>query len=135
MQSIWWLYLLVFAFGYLTCKTFYFFSSVRLSLVLLKLSHSLSLYIIVRGVESLEYAKNVRVIEMKEIGESDRNIEAFVLNFEHEVKLYKDKAIREIVTMHPKIFQDVIDYDDWPSAMLFLNSEGREYIRKFTQDV
>tara|TARA_R110000787_G_scaffold124969_2_gene236048 strand:- start:535 stop:753 length:219 start_codon:yes stop_codon:yes gene_type:complete len=72
---------------------------------------------------------------MKEIGESDRNIEAFVLNFEDEVKLYKDKAIREIVTMHPKIFQDVIDYNDWPSAMLFLNSEGREYIRKFTQDV
>ena len=131
MGHIWWLYLLVFAFGYLTCKTFYFLKEIRLGLVMLKISHCLSLYTIVRGVESLEYTKAMRLNELRLKEESERNVKAHQLNFDAEIKLYKDKSIREIINMHPKFYRDLIEYDDWDSAMRFLNEEGIEYIKHF----
>ncbi len=131
MGHIWWLYLLVFAFGYLTCKTFYFLKEIRLGLVMLKISHCLSLYTIVRGVESLEYTKAMRLNELRLREESERNVKAYQLNFDAEIKLYKDKSIREVINMHPKFYRDLIEYDDWDSAMRFLNEEGIEYIKHF----
>jgi len=131
MGHIWWLYLLVFAFGYLTCKTFYFLKEIRLGLVMLKISHCLSLYTIVRGVESLEYTKAMRLNELRLKEESEINVKAHQLNFDAEIKLYKDKSIREIINMHPKFYRDLIEYDDWDSAMRFLNEEGIEYIKHF----
>ncbi len=131
MGHIWWLYLLVFAFGYLTCKTFYFLKEIRLGLVMLKISHCLSLYTIVRGVESLEYTKAMRLNELRLREESERNVKAYQLNFDAEIKLYKDKSVREIINMHPKFYRDLVEYDDWDSAMRFLNEEGIEYIKHF----
>ena len=81
MQHIWWLYLLVFIFGYVTCKTFYFLKEVRLGLVMLRLSHYLSLYTISKGIENLEYTKAVRLNDLRLTNESEKNIEAFKLNF------------------------------------------------------
>ena len=131
MGHIWWLYLLVFAFGYLTCKTFYFLKEIRLGLVMLKISHCLSLYTIVRGVESLEYTKAMRLNELRLREESERNVKAYQLNFDAEIKLYKDKSVREIINMHPKFYRDLVEYDDWDSAMRFLNEGGIEYIKHF----
>ena len=122
---------MVFAFGYLTCKTFYFFKEVRLGVVMLKLSHFLSLYTIVKGVESLEYATAERLDKMRRNGETERNINAYRLNFNSEIKLYKNKVIREIINMHPKFYQDIFKYNSWDSAMLFLNKEGVDYIKQF----
>ena len=131
MGHVWWLYLLVFIFGYFTCRTFYFIREVRLGLVMLKLSHYLSLYTIVRGVESMEYAKATRIDEMRKKDETDRNVNAYQLNFDTEIKLYKDKAIREIINMHPKFYRELLEYDDWESAMRFLNEGGADYINHF----
>jgi len=98
---------------------------------MLKLSHYLSLYTIVRGVESMEYAKATRINEMRKKEETDKNIKAYQLNFDTEIKLYKDKAIREIINMHPKFYRELLEYDDWESAMRFLNEGGADYIRHF----
>jgi hypothetical protein len=98
---------------------------------MLKISHCLSLYTIVRGVESLEYTKAMRLNELRLKEESERNVKAYQLNFDADIKLYKDKSIREIINMHPKFYRDLIEYDDWDSAMRFLNEEGIEYIKHF----
>mgnify|MGYP003627847499 FL=1 len=123
--------MLVFVFGYFTCKTFYFFREVRIGLVMLKLSHYLSLYTIAKGIENFEYTKSVRIDEMRRSEESERNIEAYRLNFDVDIKLYKDKSIREIINMHPKFYHDLFEYDDWDTAMRFLNEDGIEYIKHF----
>ena len=133
MQHIWWLYLLVFIFGYVTCKTFYFLKEVRLGLVMLRLSHYLSLYTISKGIENLEYTKAVRLNDLRLTNESEKNIEAFKLNFEDEIKLYKDRSIKEIINMHPKFYQDLVEYKDWNSAMQYLNNGGIEYIKHFNK--
>tara|TARA_R110000787_G_scaffold278885_1_gene388818 strand:+ start:273 stop:506 length:234 start_codon:yes stop_codon:yes gene_type:complete len=68
---------------------------------------------------------------MRRSEESERNIEAYRLNFDVDIKLYKDKSIREIINMHPKFYHDLFEYDDWDTAMRFLNEDGIEYIKHF----
>ena len=134
MQSVWWLYLIVFVFGYWTCKSFYFVREARLGLTMVKISHCLSLYCIVRGLENLEYARSIRVLEMRETGVSERNVQAFNLIFDETVQRYKDKAIRQIIGIHPSFYKDIVDFADWESAMEYLNGDGAEYIKPFMKD-
>ena len=133
MQSVWWLYALTFIFGYTTCRTFYFARETRLGLIMLKLSHCLGLYTIVRGLESLEFARNIKLHHMKKTEEPERNIDAINLNYDREITLYKTKAIKDILDRHPKFYKDFISYDDWDSAMKFLQDEGYDYIQQFTR--
>ena len=51
------LYFLVFLFGYVTCKTFYFLRANRISLSLIKLSHVIHLTSTVRCIENLIYTR------------------------------------------------------------------------------
>lgn len=134
MQSVWWLYILTFIFGYYTCKAFYFVREMRTGIVILKMSHALSLFFTVRGLQNLEYAKNIRIIEMKKIGTSEQNIEAFKINFDEEVSRYKKRAVRDIVENHPKFYKDIVQFNDWDSALIYLNTEGRDYIKQFLKD-
>ena len=132
MQSVWWLYALTYIFGYVTCKTFYFYSEPRTRLIMLRLSHYLSLFTVVKGIESMEYAKTLRIKEMVNTSQSEKNIKAFKINFDNELKLYKDKYIREVINTHPKFYKDIVKYDSWDSAMVFLQDGGMEYIKQFT---
>ena len=134
MGHVWWLYLLVFVFVYITCKTFYFVREVRIGLVMLKISHYLSLYVLVKGVENLEYTKTLRIKEMRRNGDSDRNVHAYRLNSDQDIKLYKDKCIREVVSMHPRFYRSFFQYDNWDSAMRFLDEGGIEYIKHFHKE-
>jgi hypothetical protein len=134
MQSIWWLYLLTFVFGYYTCKTFYFIREMRTGVVLLKLSHALSLFFAARGMENLQYAKSLRVIEMSKTNESKHNIDAFKINFDKEIEQYKRKAVRDILEHHPRFYKDIVEFHDWDSAMIYLNTEGLEYIQQFLKE-
>ena len=131
----WWLYLLVFVFGYLTCKTFYFIKEVRLGLVMVKISQSISLYCLVKGIEQLEYAKGMKKAEMLRAGETDKNVKIYSTNFDLLIDSYKTKAINDIIQLHPEFYRDVIKFNDWNSAMIYLNTEGREYLQTFTKEV
>jgi hypothetical protein len=87
----------------------------------------------VRGLENLQYTKSTRVKEMHRAGDLERNIDAFTFNFDREIALYKQNAIRDIINNHPRFYKDIIAFDDWESAMVYLNIEGREYINKFNK--
>ena len=53
----WWMYALVFLFGYATCRTFYFIRASRLSLSLLVYSQVIYLSSMVKILESLLHTK------------------------------------------------------------------------------
>jgi hypothetical protein len=98
---------------------------------MLKLSHCLGLYTIVKGLENYHYAKNLKIIHMRESGESEQVIRAYQINLNEEIERYKNKSISEIINLHPKFYHDIINYYDWDSAMAFLNTEGNEFIKTF----
>tara|TARA_Y100000034_G_scaffold35812_1_gene43958 strand:+ start:951 stop:1352 length:402 start_codon:yes stop_codon:yes gene_type:complete len=117
----WWLQLLLFAFGYVTCKTFYFLRAAHTSVSMLKVSQLLSLAMLARSMENFTYSKTLRLHYLDETKASDQNKKAFMLLYADEVKNFKTKSIAQIVELHPNIFKDSIDFTDWSSGMKFLN--------------
>ena len=123
----WWLYLLVFMFGYFTHKTFYFFRSLKISIGLIRVSQLISLAVLTRSMENFYYSHTARLRYMKENDESEKNIKDTRRSFNIEIKNYKDKAIKEILDLHPAFYSPIVDFDDWRSAMTYLE-DNREYI-------
>ena len=130
MEHLWLFYLLFFAFGYMTCRTFYFLNATRKSLSLLRVTQVVSLFIMVRALEHFHYAKEFRLSIMKENDASEQNIRAFLYQFDDEMKFYKTKCIRQIIEAHGNFFNQVVDFADWESAMVFLEG-NKELVEEF----
>ena len=66
---------------------------------------------------------------MKEGNESEKDIKDARRSFNIEIKDYKEKAIREILDLHPDFYDPIVDFDDWKSAMDYLE-KNKEYTVK-----
>jgi hypothetical protein len=63
----WWLYALVFMFGYVTCQTFYFIKSARVSLKLMKSSRVIYLLMMAKAMEKYKIAEEVMISHLQEV--------------------------------------------------------------------
>jgi hypothetical protein len=122
----WWLQLLLFVFGYVTCSTFYFLKSTRVSITILKATQLVSLYILTRALEHFAFGREARLHHMRRAKASEQNIDAFKHLYDKEVKDFQRRAVQQIVNAHPKIFQQTLEFDDWESAMKLLNKNRPE---------
>jgi len=114
--------LLVFVFGYLTHKTFYFVRSSRISIGLIRMSQLISLGILARSMENFYYAHTARLRQLKENNESATIIKDTRRSFNMEISTYKEKAIKEMIESHPKFYAPIINFTDWKSAMKYLEA-------------
>ncbi len=114
-MEIWWLHLLVFVFGYVTCKTFYFVRANRISLSLIKLAHVIYLSAVVKSIETLTNARFTAKMNDIEPYQST-NV------FDDEIKLLKDRSVTYLLQLHPKFYRDILKFDDWESSMRYLNT-------------
>ena len=126
----WLLYILVFIFGYITCKTFYFFSAARTSINLIRITQLVSLLIFSKSLEHFAYAKSTRLQIMKQNEESDHNVNAFITSFEQEVEAFKFKGIKSMIDYHSSYFEDLLEFNDWTTAMKYLD-DNKEKVFKF----
>jgi hypothetical protein len=118
----WILFTLAFILGYITCKAFYFYKSARASVVALKTTQVTCLSLLVKALEDFYYAKVYRMQKMVESGETDHNITAFSYLMEEEISHYKRKSIKTLIEYHPDFFKQMIEFEDWNSAMAFLEA-------------
>ena len=118
------LHLLTFLFGYITCRTFYFFKSSRVSVRLLKVMHVICLSILVKCIEEYSYAVSQKLLALLKCGvtEQDDVYKKIVSISDNEVKTFQARSIATIVAFHPDYFRSVIEFDDWDSAMVYLNT-------------
>ena len=116
----WTFFILAFIFGYITCKLFYFIKATRASLVLIRASQLIAVSILTKALEDFYFAKVYRMEKMVESGESDHNITAFSYRMEEEVNYYKKKSIDILIDLHPDPFKQILEFDNWDSAMQFL---------------
>jgi hypothetical protein len=123
----WWLYLLIFAFGYFTHKTFYFFRSIKISIGLIRVSQLISLSVLANSMENFYYSHTARLRQMREQGEDEKNIQHLKRSFNEEINDYKQKAIKQMLELHPAFYDPIIDFDDWKTGMKFLN-ENKEFV-------
>ena len=123
------LYLLVFIFGYLTHKTFYFFRSMRLSLGLIRVSQLVSLAVLAKAMEHFYYSHTARLRQMREDDEGADALKECRRVFGKEIASYQDTAIREMLILYPQFYNSIIHFDDWKSGMRHLN-ENKEFVLK-----
>jgi hypothetical protein len=117
--------LLTFVFGYVTCKTFYFFRSSRISLSLLNASHVIYLSSLIKTIEHLSYAREIMREHMLRTEKDSIQISSFEKGFDEDLKLLKVRSINNLLQCHPTFFRTMIQFDDWGGAMKFLQ-ENRE---------
>ena len=130
----WILYFLLFIFGYFTCRTFYFLRSARTSLKLVRVGQLISLGILAKTMENFHYAATYRIGYLTKSGFSDNKIEAFKKLFEGELTSYQERSIREIKNAHSGVFHDFIEFDDWNSAMAYLDTHRNAVDTFFLED-
>lgn len=126
----WLQYFLLFAFGYLTCKTFYFFRATRTGILIVKSAQIISLAILAKSLENFAYSKTYKILTLKENNASEQNIKAYSINIDLAINSYKEKAIKHIVEQHSKFYKEILDFDDWKSGMAYLE-QNREVAHAF----
>ena len=133
-MSPWWLYILIFIFGYLTCRTFYFMRSARVSLSLMKASSIIYLSVLIKSLEQLAYAREIMLEHMIYADKKSFEISSFEMRFEQEVSLFKNRSIATFLACHPQFFRSMVEFDNWDDAMKFL-VEHKDSALQFWGDV
>ena len=126
----WWMYALVFLFGYFTHKTFYFLSSVKISIGLIRVSQLVSLGLLTKSIENLYQSHTLKLRQLRATGATDKELNTVRRSFNDEIKEYKSKAIDELLKLHPSFYESIIDFDDWNSGMKYLEN-NREFMINF----
>jgi hypothetical protein len=130
----WWLYLLVFIFGYVTHKTFYFFRSAKISIGLIRVSQLISLAVLAKSMENFYYSHTARLRHMREYDGNESDIKDLRRSFNSEISSYKEKAIKEILDLHPNFYSPLVDFDNWNSAMKHLEENKQFVLNILNQD-
>ena len=126
----WLLHILVFVFGYATCRTFYFLRANRLSLSLIKLSHMVYLSCVMKAIEVLV---NARETARKEYIDSDADKNSLISlenRVDSEIKILKDNSIAYLLQVHPRFYREALKFDNWQSSMVYLK-ENKDAVFKF----
>jgi hypothetical protein len=116
----WWLYTLVFLFGYVTCQTFYFLRSARVSLKLMKSSRVIYLLMMAKAMEKYKIAEEVMIMNLRESNKDEKIIDAFKNSIENERQSFKERSVSWVIDNTPDTFRDIVGFTDWDSAMKFL---------------
>lgn len=119
------LYFLVFIFGYYTCKTFYIYRSGSLTIGMLKTSQLTCLILLIRAMEQYAYVRTFGAIQLKKACASDSDVENYQLYIDNDITFFKTKSIDNLVKATPNYFKQVLEFEDWESAMRYLN-ENKE---------
>jgi len=126
----WLLYVLIFMFGYVTCKTFYFLKAMRLSLMLTRASHIIYLSCMIKALESMAHARGVALEQMLRGNKSASHISAFEYRYDADVRQLKERSIDVLRELHPPFFQKMIEFENWTGASEYLD-DHREVAFKF----
>ena len=126
----WVLYGLLFVFGYVTCQTFYFLKSTRLSLILLRATHLISLSSTMKALEHMSFARGIVLEHMLRTEKGSAAISMFEIRHEEEVTKLKTRSIDLLIDLHPEFFQRMMDFDNWEEASQYADTH-KDIIFKF----
>jgi hypothetical protein len=116
----WLLYFLIFLFGYITCKTFYFLKSTRLSMAMVKASHVIYLSAMIKALENMAYSREIMLEHMLKTEKKGVQISSFEFRFEEDVRTLKERSIEMLKELHPTFFRQMLDFDNWDEGAAFL---------------
>lgn len=126
----WLLYVLLFVFGYVTCQTFYFLKSARLSLILLRAAHLIYLSSTMKALEHMSFARGIVLEHMLRTEKGSTAISMFEIRHEEEVVKLKTRSIDLLIDLHPEFFQRMMEFENWEGASQYVDTH-KDIIFKF----
>ena len=126
----WLLYVLLFVFGYVTCQTFYFLKSARLSLILLRAAHLIYLSSTMKALEHMSFARGIVLEHMLRTEKGSTAISMFEIRHEEEVVKLKTRSIDLWIDLHPEFFQRMMEFENWEGASQYVDTH-KDIIFKF----
>ena len=130
----WCVYTLVFIFGYVTCRTFYFVRASRISLKILIYSQIIYISIMVRIMEKLLKVKRFSNNVQKSVKEMAPICNDINKKVDNEMAILKNNSINYLINMHPKFYRDSLTFKDWNTSMKFLEDKKQEAFNFWKHD-
>ena len=81
----------------------------------------------VKSYERIAYYNNLALNDYMKNEPGDRNVEVYKNNLDEETRLFKDRCIKALVNSSPPLFRKTVPFEDWPTAMLYLN-QNRDFV-------
>lgn len=100
---------------------------------IVKTGNLVILYVFMKCYERIVYYNNLALNDYIKTGASESNIAKYRENMEEEVRIFKSRSIKILLSSHPKIFKDILEYDDWPTAMVFMNTHKDIILRNLNE--
>lgn len=122
----WWMYALVFIFGYMTCRTFYFVKASRISLRILIYCQIIYISIMLEIIEKLQKTKSFSNEIKRSVKEMASVCDEINEKIDEEMSILKNNSIKYLINMHPKFYRDSLKFEDWDSSMRFLKDKKQE---------
>ncbi len=126
----WILYVLVFVFGYVTCQTFYFIKSSRLSLILLRATHLIYISSMMKAIEHMSYARGIVLEHMLRTDKGSAAISIFEMRHAEEVASLQKRSVDLLVDLHPEFFQRMLNFENWEEASQYVDAH-KDIVFKF----
>jgi len=124
---------LMYVFGYVTCKTFYYLKATRLGVTLIQTANLFSLLLLTRALENYEVSRALCLNDLKQKNLSKENLETYEANLQAEIDIFKRKSIASLIDSHPDFFESVLDYNDWESGMVYLEQKRDLIINAYSK--
>ena len=83
--------------------------------------------------ERIVYYNNLALNDYIKTGASEMNIAKYTENMEEEIRIFKKRSISILLSSHPQVFRNILDYEDWPTAMVFMNSHKDIILRNLNE--
>jgi len=120
------LYLLVFTFGFVTNRVLYYFIAAYHSIRILKVMHVVSLTMFLRSIQEYTYVgfKKLATLEKCGVLANDRiyiNAEMAHMN---TIEAFKKRSVLSLIELHPEILKPSLEFNDWDSAMEYLEKNA-----------
>ena len=80
-------------------------------------------------MENFYNSHTSRLRRMRKNNESEKDIKDARRSFNIEISEYKERAVREMLDLHPKFYDPIVEFDNWKSGMKYLE-DNREFVLK-----
>ncbi len=89
-----------------------------------KMAYTVYGTMISKGLEYVHYSKINRLEVLRKNGKSDDDTEYKMLKKDNDkqIQIYKDNSITYLLQVHPEMFKQALEFDDWRGSQRFLKN-------------
>jgi hypothetical protein len=109
-----------FIFGCMTHKLFSSLLNFGRVIILCKQMILDCLYVSLIMTEDIAYIRQLKTKEMRDLGITEKTISHSQTIYDRTMNDWKGACIRKITTSCPTLLREQLDFDDWPTAIKYL---------------